>query len=178
MGGGEKVLFQAISALQAVPNFDNDTILVYSGATMDPADLCKAVKDKFGTDINLSKNNLQFVKLTTHETMLAANYPSWTLFWQLIAYNSVCAESLRAAPCDMFIDTIGVGFAYPLVKLFFGCKVISYTHYPTISSDMLKQINTDQFNNKVSSSPVLKLGKYIYYRILMVLYSLCGFFVD
>jgi len=41
-------------------------------------------------------------------------------------------------PADVFIDTIGVAFAYPLVKLLFGVKVVSYTHYPTISSDMMK----------------------------------------
>ena len=70
--------------------------------------------------------------------MLAEKYPSWTLFWQAIAYNKVCAEALRNTPCDIFIDTIGVGFAYPLVWTLFGCQILSYTHYPTISSDMFK----------------------------------------
>jgi len=42
-------------------------------------------------------------------------------------------------PCDVFIDTVGVGFAYPIVKILFGVKVASYTHYPAISYDMLKQ---------------------------------------
>jgi len=41
-------------------------------------------------------------------------------------------------PCDVFIDTVGVGFAYPIVKILFGVKVASYTHYPAISYDMLK----------------------------------------
>ena len=70
--------------------------------------------------------------------MHAHNYPSWTLLWQMIAYQKVCAEALSKMPCDVFVDTIGVGFAYPLVQVLFGCKVVSYTHYPTISSDMLK----------------------------------------
>ena len=49
-----------------------------------------------------------------------------------------CFEALTAFPCDVFVDTVGVGFAYPMIKLVFGVKVVSYTHYPTISTDMLK----------------------------------------
>lgn len=75
--------------------------------------------------------------------MNAEKYPTFTLLWQLIAYNKVCIEALSTVPCDVFIDTIGVGFAYPLVKILFGCKIVSYTHYPTISSDMLKQVGTN-----------------------------------
>jgi len=80
--------------------------------------------------------------------MHATNYPSFTLLWQMIAYNCVCFEALCAYPCDVFIDTIGVACAYPLVKLLLNCKVVSYTHYPMISTDMLKQIGQGaQFNN-------------------------------
>jgi len=49
---------------------------------------------------------------------------------------------MNAYPCDVFVDTVGVGFAYPLVKMLFGVKVVSYTHYPTISHDMLEQTMT------------------------------------
>ena len=56
MGGGEKVLFQALKAIQAEQNFDNDTILIYSGAKMEPENLCQAVKEKFGTTIDLRRN--------------------------------------------------------------------------------------------------------------------------
>lgn len=178
MGGGEKVLFQALKALQDEKEFQNDTLIVYSGAETSLQQLCKKVKEKFSTQINLKRNNLQFVKLKTHETMHAENYPSWTLLWQLIAYNKVCAEALRLKPCDVFIDTIGVGFAYPLVKILFGCKIVSYTHYPTISSDMISQIDTNQFNNQVAGNPLLKIGKRFYYHVLKLLYGQCGRFAD
>jgi alpha-1,2-mannosyltransferase len=59
-------------------------------------------------------------------------------------------EALNKFPCDLIIDTIGVGFAYPLVKLVFGLKIVSYTHYPTISSDMLAQTDSVQFNNRTT----------------------------
>ncbi|KAK2406950.1 GDP-Man:Man(3)GlcNAc(2)-PP-Dol alpha-1,2-mannosyltransferase [Trifolium repens] len=38
-----------------------------------------------------------------------------------------------------YFDTSGYAFTYPLARLF-GCKVICYTHYPTISSDMLSRV--------------------------------------
>ena len=63
--------------------------------------------------------------------------PSLTLMWQCIGYWTVMYEALSKNPTDLVIDTIGVGFAYPLVKIVFGLKCISYTHYPTISTDML-----------------------------------------
>ena len=111
--------------------------------------------------------------------MNGSNYPRLTLLRQIIAYQIVVFQTLRRCSCDIFIDTVGVGFAYPLVRLLFGVKVISYTHYPTISSDMLKQIDSQQFNNNLANAPVyVKVAKRLYYRILMLLYSLCGKFAS
>ena len=106
--------------------------------------------------------------------MSSENYPSWTLFWQALAYNWVCIEALQMAPCDVFIDTIGVGFAYPLVKLLFGCRIVSYTHYPTISSDMVSQIN----EKMAGKSFLARMLKHIYYFALKLAYSCCGRFAD
>jgi alpha-1,2-mannosyltransferase len=74
--------------------------------------------------------------------MAASNYPSLTLIWQMIAFVNVSIEAMRCATCDMFVDTYGVAVAYPFVKLLYGARVVSYTHYPMISSDMLDQINS------------------------------------
>ena len=81
---------------------------------------------------------------------------------------------MQEAPCDVFIDTIGVGFAYPLVKLLFGCSVLSYTHYPTISSDMVSQIDT----NMAGKSRGARVLKHAYYYVLKLAYSWCGIFAD
>ena len=72
-------------------------------------------------------------------------------------YVIVASEALLAHPCDLFVDTIGVASAYVYVKIFFGCKVASYTHYPMISNDMIAQIDQGvQFNNSeaVARSPL------------------------
>ena len=61
-------------------------------------------------------------------------------------------------PCDIFIDTMGVGFAYPIVKIFFPVYLYSYTHYPIVSSDMIETVNKgeEQFNNNstIKNSPI------------------------
>jgi alpha-1,2-mannosyltransferase len=67
---------------------------------------------------------------------------------QSIANIVTCYEALTLFPCDVFIDTVGVGSAFPMIKVLFGVKLLSYTHYPTVSSDMLKQTDTKSFNNK------------------------------
>jgi len=81
------------------------------------------------------------VHLEKADKMRPEHYPSFTLLWQIIAYFQVCAEACRSVPCDVFVDTIGVGAAYPLVSFVFGIRVLSYTHYPTISSDMVDQVD-------------------------------------
>jgi hypothetical protein len=42
------------------------------------------------------------------------------MFWQACASISVAFEALTLVPCNIFIDTMGIGYAYPFVKLFFG----------------------------------------------------------
>lgn len=110
--------------------------------------------------------------------MAASNYPFLTLIKQALAFNSVAAEALQTVPCDIFVDTVGIGFAYPLVKVMFNPKIVSYTHYPTISSDMLNQTTLNQFNNKYANQPTFSLFKRVYYQLLMTLYSRCGYFAD
>ena len=66
------------------------------------------------------------------------HYPRLTMLMQMLAYQVTCFEAMTSFPCDVFIDTVGVGFAYPLVKILFEAKVASYTHYPTINQDVLK----------------------------------------
>lgn len=60
------------------------------------------------------------------------------------------------------LDTVGFAFLNPLAK-FCGCKVVSYVHYPTISSDMLGKVTRGEadFNNSaaISKSAVLTTAK-------------------
>lgn len=72
---------------------------------------------------------------------------------------------------------MGYAFTYPLATLA-GCTVACYTHYPTLSADMVRKVSARarDFNNatRVSDSTVrtqLKLG---YYRLFGVAYRFVG----
>ena len=175
LGGGEKVLFQAIKALQNSLTFPNEvSIVVYSGSTKSKLEIIRLVKNRFNIDVDALQVN--FVKLYTHKKMEPQNYPRFTLVFQSIANMITCYEALTSFPCDVFIDTVGVGSAFPLVKLLFGVKLLSYTHYPCVSTDMLKQTDSQGFNNKHSG--FLAKGKKLYWYLLIQLYKICGRFAD
>lgn len=97
------------------------------------------MKDRFG--LNILSVNLSFVHLPSKGKSLKPDlYPSLTMLWQAFASVRVCFEALMICPCDVFIDTMGVGYAYPLVKLFFGPQIYSYTHYPLVQYDMMRDV--------------------------------------
>jgi hypothetical protein len=41
-------------------------------------------------------------------------------------------EALNTIVPDVYFDTMGYAFTFPLFKLLAGCKVGAYVHYPTI----------------------------------------------
>ena len=90
----------------------------------------------------------------------------------------LACEALLRAPASLFIDSTGFAFTYPVARLAFGSHVHCYTHYPTISSDMLAVVfaRRPAHNNSaaVSRSAVLARAKWLYYRAFSLAYSLAG----
>lgn len=78
----------------------------------------------------------------------------------------------------MKLGLSGYAFTYPIFKYIGKCKVVSYTHYPTISTDMLRRVasRTLSHNNKshVARNPFLTWAKLNYYRLFSALYGLVG----
>ena len=81
---------------------------------------------------------------------------------------------LRFRP-DLFIDTAGFPFIYPIIKLF-NCRLVAYVHYPFISNDMIQKLQIKSYNNSgaIASNSVLRNSKIMYYKALSKIYSLCG----
>lgn len=57
----------------------------------------------------------------------------------------VCAraagwEALSAFVPDLYVDSMGYAFTLPIFRYLGGCKVASYVHYPTVSTDMLSVV--------------------------------------
>jgi hypothetical protein len=64
------------------------------------------------------------------------------------------------------------------IRYLFGCKVSCYTHYPTISTDMLSLVQRREatYNNRafISKSTLFTTLKLIYYRGFALLYGIVG----
>jgi alpha-1,2-mannosyltransferase len=71
---------------------------------------------------------------------------------------------------------MGYAFTLPLVKVLGGMAVGAYVHYPTISTDMLRRVQTRKrlYNNAdiISSNFILSQGKLLYVFVFLS-YSLC-----
>lgn len=70
---------------------------------------------------------------------------------------------------DIYIDTMGYAFTYFLFKYIGGSRVGCYTHYPTISTDMLKHVyrRVVSHNNRriIARNPFLSAAKIAYYKL-------------
>lgn len=69
---------------------------------------------------------------------------------------------------------MGYPFTYPFIKLLFGSKRVpvgAYVHYPTISTDMLDSLPTDNTSLK------MKVKK-VYWKMFALMYQACGASVD
>ncbi len=77
--GGEKVLYQAIKAIQQ-SKFNDLNIVIYSGSDKKPMAILDHVKNRFG--LQISPIRLTFVKLPSGGKKLKPeNYPSFTMLW-------------------------------------------------------------------------------------------------
>lgn len=80
--------------------------------------------------------------------------------WQKFPNNSSNTETAPSFDSFLQSDTMGYAFTYPTVRLFSpNVSIGSYTHYPTISTDMLRRVRnreTGHTNNANVSSSRLK----------------------
>ncbi|CAG8523219.1 6588_t:CDS:10, partial [Ambispora gerdemannii] len=176
-GGGERVLWTTIYNIQQQERYKNVACIVYTGDTdVTKSEILDKVKLRF--NISLNPDALAFVYLYKRHWIEDSRYPRFTLLCQSIASIFLCWEALTNLVPDIFFDTMGYAFTYPLVKLIGGIKVAAYVHYPTISSDMLKKVQERRpaFNNnqRITSSIVFSYGKLIYYYAFAYLYGLSG----
>ncbi|KAJ8665191.1 hypothetical protein QAD02_006853 [Eretmocerus hayati] len=172
--GGERVLWAAIRALQS--NYENVHIYIYTGdLDYDRETILNNVEKVFGMKM---QDNINIVYLHRRKWIESQQYPVCTLLAQSIGSIYLGWEAYTLFKPDIFIDTMGYPFTYPIFKYIGGCKVASYTHYPIISTDMLDRVaqRTSAHNNRqaIVKSVVLTNMKLGYYYCLAFLYSLAG----
>ncbi|XP_027335076.1 GDP-Man:Man(3)GlcNAc(2)-PP-Dol alpha-1,2-mannosyltransferase [Abrus precatorius] len=174
-GGGERVLWCAVRGIQDEnPNLH---CYVYTGDhDATPHSLMARALDRFGVTL-LSPPKV--VHLYKRNWIEEATYPHLTMIGQSLGSMYLAWEALYKFTPLYYFDTSGYAFTYPLARLF-GCKVICYTHYPTISSDMLSRVRQRNlmYNNDtlIAKSAWLSRCKIIYYTFFSYLYGIVGSF--
>uniref|UniRef100_A0A1L8E440 GDP-Man:Man(3)GlcNAc(2)-PP-Dol alpha-1,2-mannosyltransferase n=2 Tax=Nyssomyia neivai TaxID=330878 RepID=A0A1L8E440_9DIPT len=174
-GGGERVLWCAVRCL--LKKYPNGKIVIYTGDVgVTPRDILKKAKNTF--NVSVQEKEVEFVYVHRRKWVEASRYPYFTLLGQSLGSMWMGLEAAWKAPPDLFIDTMGYAFTFPIFRFLVGARVAGYVHYPTISSDMLKRVKarTLAHNNKnyVAKNPFLTWIKIFYYRMFARLYGVVG----
>ncbi|KAK2982509.1 hypothetical protein RJ640_026352 [Escallonia rubra] len=172
-GGGERVLWCAVKAIQELsPDLD---CVVYTGDhDASPESLTARAVDRFGVNLLYPP---KVVHLCKRKWIEETTYPRFTMICQSLGSVYLSWEALCKFTPVYYFDTSGYAFTYPVARIF-GCKVFCYTHYPTISLDMLSRVHarSSMYNNDalVAKSTLLSRCKIIYYTIFSWLYGIVG----
>ncbi|KAM6598825.1 hypothetical protein CsatA_018434 [Cannabis sativa] len=172
-GGGERVLWCAVKAIQEEsPDLD---CVVYTGDhDASPQSLMGRAVDRFGVKL---LHPPKVIHLYKRKWVEETTYPRFTMIGQSFGSVYLAWEALCSFTPLYYVDTSGYAFTYPVARIF-GCKVICYTHYPTISLDMLSRVRDRSFmyNNDavVAKSFWLSRVKIIYYTIFSWMYGFVG----
>jgi len=164
-------------------NCRNLAVVIYTvdeGTPEYDSEVLKKVKERFSIDIPPSLS-INFVHL--HEfkylldkasrfTMIIESFGTMNLAW--------CALSVITP--HVFFDTTGCAFSYFVARVLAGCKVATYVHYPTISTDMLSLVwkRRPSYNNnaQITANPIVSCIKLIYYSMFAMCYGLVGWLAD
>ncbi|MCD7460695.1 asparagine-linked glycosylation protein [Datura stramonium] len=172
-GGGERVLWCAVKAIQ--DENSNLECVIYTGDhDASPDSLTGRALDRFGVKLI---HPPKVVHLHRRKWVEETTYPRFTMIGQSFGSIYLAWEALCKYTPLYYFDTSGYAFTYPVARIF-GCKVISYTHYPTISLDMLSRVRgrSLMYNNDslIAKSEILSRFKVIYYTLFSWLYSIVG----
>ena len=173
-GGGERVLWQCIHALHALS--PHISCVVYTGdVDATPARIEQKAIERF--HLPAFTRPVTFIYLSNRSLLSAERYPHLTMLVQSLASVVVGWSALTRLKPHVWVDSTGFAFTYPLAALLFGCTVVTYTHYPTISTDML-QLVADRRPSYNNSQRYLggagRAGKLAYYVAFAALYALAG----
>lgn len=171
------MLWTAIQWIQR--EFPGVISLVYSGDYPEASkeEILAKINDRFSIDLNPA--TLAFVPLPARHLISDTYWKRFTLLGQslgsvYLAFQGLCGKD--GVWGDMFIDTMGYAFTLPFVRLITGGDVAigSYTHYPTVSADMVKRVRervAGVENNGAANSSLKTWAKLVYYRIFTTLYA-------
>ncbi|XP_022942931.1 GDP-Man:Man(3)GlcNAc(2)-PP-Dol alpha-1,2-mannosyltransferase [Cucurbita moschata] len=176
-GGGERVLWCAVKAIQD-ENPSLECVVFTGDHDASPESLMARAVDRFGVKLLFPP---KVVHLCKRKWIEETTYPRFTMIGQSFGSIYLSWEALCKFTPLYYFDTSGYAFTYPLARLF-GCIVVCYTHYPTISLDMLSRVRgrSSMYNNDalIAKSSWLSQCKVIYYVLFSWMYGFVGSFTQ
>ncbi|XP_068623027.1 GDP-Man:Man(3)GlcNAc(2)-PP-Dol alpha-1,2-mannosyltransferase [Battus philenor] len=173
-GGGERVLWAAINAI--LTRYPNATIYIYTVETASPKAILDKVQNQYNIKVDAEK--LEFIRLSMSWLIEAKSYPYCTLLMQSLGSMVMGMEALMKLNPDIYIETTGFAFTYPIIRYLAQCPVICYVHYPTITATMMSRVKHRivSYNNAslVAKNPLFTWLKLIYYKIFGWAYGFAG----
>ncbi|CAG9571993.1 unnamed protein product [Danaus chrysippus] len=173
-GGGERVLWVAIKALLA--KYPDTNIYIYTVETAEPTTILNKVQNQF--NVKVEPEQINFIRLSMGKAIEAKTYPYFTLLLQSLGTMVLGMEAFMKFNPDIYIDTMGCAFTYPIYRYLAQCPVGCYTHYPTITSAMMRRVKHRliTYNNSsvIARNPILTWCKLLYYKIFGWLYGVVG----
>lgn len=113
---------------------------LYHGESLSGDEILSKTRSRFGISLT---HPVEFVSLSRRSWVESSCYPVLTMMGQALGAVVLGFDCLLASVDDIppyMFDSMGFAFAYPVFAIFGGCKILSYTHYPVISTDMLEQV--------------------------------------
>lgn len=212
-GGGERVLWAAVkSTLEHDPR---NVAVIYTGydsrkspeqassKSLDvasPDSILRTVSLRFG--LNVDTKRVVFIYVPKCHLVNPLTWPRATLVGQGFGSMVLAYEAISRLIPDVFLDTMGYPFVYPLVSNLTNAPIAAYVHYPVISNDMLDAMlkNTDNLgagsaapsapgqsvisSQEIGATPkrkshiVYRTIKYIYWRLFALAYTFVGSYVS
>jgi alpha-1,2-mannosyltransferase len=181
-GGGERVLWALLHSLLQSPSLANARFIIYTDYRDNPnrnaSTILAGATSTFGISLPTADTRVDFIYLKRYKWLESSSWKRLTLLMQEIGAIVPALEALSIAVPDVVIDTHGHSFVYPVFRLLGRCLVLSYTHYPTVSKNMLQRVRdrTVMPNNSaaIARSPVLSSLKLAYYQLFARLYRYAG----
>ena len=174
-GGGERVLWHSIAAL--ISRFPDVSCAVYTGdrgVTKDQ--ILEKVQNRF--DVTLPRRKVNFVFLRLRNLVEADRWRRFTIAGQSLGSVVLGLEAFSLFVPDIYFDSMGYAFTYPLFRWLGRCHTIAYVHYPVVSTDMLGAVacGKNSYNNTsaIAASPTLTQMKLVYYKLFAMVYGFVG----
>lgn len=172
-GGGERVLWAAVK--QLLTDDKRAVAAIYVGAKegLTQASILQNAAERFNIRFAAQEANRVVVIALTQAWLVDPNtFLLLTLISQAFGMAVLGYEAIANLMPDVFVDTTGLAFSYPVVSWFAKVPIVAYVHYPFVQSEMLASVRAQGLKNPK------RLAKFIYWKALNIAYRWAGSYAD